>query len=462
MPRRPDPTDDFDAHQTLVAAPRRTPPRPQPAVRQAPRPAPPPQATRPLQARVARGTAAPEPRPLPAFVPAETVVPVVQYRGAPPPPARRSAAVPAAVPDALDPTRATLAEPNRATLAEPNRATLAQPNRTTLAEPTRATLAEPNRATLAEPPAAALPPRAATPTGLVPPPATGYPRWAAPREAAPPAPAPVPAVVRPEISARSSVRGRIVAVVGCRGGAGATTLAVNLGAELARDARACVVDVDVHVGDVLAALDLETRTSVAQLAADLDTSPDLDASAVRRRLALHRSGLFAVGQAAACDPRSFPGLVPGLLRGLARHHDHVVVDGIRGFDDTAVAALAAADQVLLVVTQDVLSVRRAARAVVRLRQLGHGAGLSLVVNRVRPGATVDAAAIEKALGLRIGAAVRDDGRVQAALDDGALLSELPRARDVAHDVGEMARLVDAARRPAARRRGFFGRLLGGS
>jgi pilus assembly protein CpaE len=445
MPRRPDPTDDFDAHQTLVAAPRRTPPRPQPAVRQASRPPPPTQATRPLQARVARGTAAPEPRPLPSFVPAETVVPVVQYRGAPPPPARRSAAVPAAVPSALDPTRATLAEPNRATLAQP----------------TRATIAEPDRTTLVEPPSAALP-RAATPTGLAPPPATGYPRWAAPREAAPPAPAPVPAAVRPEISARSSVRGRIVAVVGCRGGAGATTLAVNLGAELARDARACVVDVDVHVGDVLAALDLETRTSVAQLAADLDTSPDLDASAVRRRLALHRSGLFAVGQAAACDPRTFPGLVPGLLRGLARHHDHVIVDGIRGFDDTAVAALAAADQVLLVVTQDVLSVRRAARAVVRLRQLGHGAGLSLVVNRVRPGATVDAAAIEKALGLRIGAAVRDDGRVQAALDDGALLSELPRARDVAHDVGEMARLVDAARRPAARRRGFFGRLLGGS
>jgi pilus assembly protein CpaE len=436
MPRRPDPTDDFDAHQTLVAAPRRTPARPQPAVTQAPRPAPPPQATRPLQARVARGTAAPEPRPLPSFVPAETVVPVVQYRGAPPPPPRRSAAVPA-VPSALDPTRATLAEPSRAAVAEPS------------------------SATLAEPPAAALPPRAA-PTGLVPPPATGYPRWAAPRDAAPPAPASVLAPVRPEISARSSVRGRIVAVVGCRGGSGATTLAVNLGAELAQGARACVVDVDIHVGDVLGALDLETRTSVAQLAADLDTSPDLDASAVRRRLALHRSGLFAVGQAAACEPRTFPGLVPGLLRGLARHHDHVVVDGIRGFDDTAVAALTAADQVLLVVTQDVLSVRRAARAVVRLRQLGHGAGLSLVVNRVRPGATVGAAAIENALGLRIGAAVRDDGRVQAALDDGALLSELPRARDVAHDVGEMARLVDAARRPAARRRGIFGRLLGGS
>jgi pilus assembly protein CpaE len=413
MPRRPDPTDDFDANQTLVAAPRRTPPRPQPAVGQAPRP-PAPAATRRLQARVARGTEAPEPRPLPSFVPAETVVPVVQYRSAPPLPPRPPAVLAApvrSVPSALDPTRATVAVP---------------------------------------------PP----PAGRVPPPATGYPRWTEPRDPAPPSPPVLP--VRAEISARTSVRGRIVAIVGCRGGAGATTLAVNLGAELARNGRACVVDVDLHVGDVLAALDLETRTSVAQLAADLDASPDLDASAVRRRLALHRSGLFAVGQAAACDPRTFPGLVPGLLRGLARHHDHVVVDGIRGFDDTAVATLAAADQVLLVVTQDVLSVRRAARAVVRLRQLGHGAGLSLVVNRVRPGATVDAAAIEKALGLHIGAAIRDDGRVQAALDDGALLSELPRARDVAHDVGEMARLVDAARRPAARRRSLFGRLLGGS
>jgi MinD-like ATPase involved in chromosome partitioning or flagellar assembly len=414
MTRRPDPTDEFDAKQTLVAHPRRSASRPA---------APPPRPPAPrAQSRVARGTEAPPPPPpraLPSFVPAETAVPVVQYRGAPPPPSPAPpptrAAIPAAVPSALDPTRATVA----------------------------------------------LAPR------LAPPSAAGYPAWTLPRDPAPAPPAPPPRAATPalpvaEIGARSSLRGRIVAVVGCRGGAGATTLAVNLGAELARDARACVVDLDLHVGDVLGALDLDTRTSIAQLAADLDTSPDLDASAVRRRLALHRSGLFAVGQAAACEPRTFPALVPGLLRGLARHHDHVVVDGIRGFDDIAVAALAAADQVLLVVCQDVLSVRRAARAVVRLRQLGHGVGLSLVVNRVRGGATVDAAAIEKALGLRIGAAVRDDSRVQAALDGGALLSELPRARDVAHDVGEMARLVDAARRPAARRRGLLGRLLGGS
>jgi Flp pilus assembly CpaE family ATPase len=406
MTRRPDPTDDFDAKQTLVAHPRRSASRPAP-------PPPRPPAPR-AQPRVARGTEAPPPpRALPSFVPAETAVPVVQYRGAPPPPP--PAAIPSAVPSALDPTRATVAPPPAPRLAPPS--------------------------------------------------AAGYPAWTLPRETAPPEPSPRAATPAPpvaEVSARGALRGRIVAVVGCRGGAGATTLAVNLGAELARDARACVVDLDLHVGDVLGALDLDTRTSIAQLAADLDTSPDLDASAVRRRLALHRSGLFAVGQAAACEPRGFPALVPGLLRGLARHHDHVVVDGIRGFDDIAVAALAAADQVLLVVCQDVLSVRRAARAVVRLRQLGHGAGLSLVVNRVRGGATVDAAAIEKALGLRIGAAVRDDSRVQAALDGGALLSELPRARDVAHDVGEMARLVDAARRPAARRRGFLGRLLGGS
>ena len=411
-------TDDFDERRTLVA-PRRSRAKTQPP------PLPPPR----KPARTARGTAPPEkpakpaPQKLPSFVPAETVLPVVQYRGGDQPalaPAHGAAAAlrayaagrseaPPLVRDPIDLTRAVAA------------------------------------------PGHALPaPRAALPPPVRPPP---------PRASEP------VAIPRPALGRR----GQVIVVFGCRGGAGATMLSVNTAAELARCGRTvCLVDVDLELGDVFVALDLAPQASLARVAAD---AAQLDPAALRRRLAHHRSGLYATTQVGEPDEVGASAMarrIPELLHGLAAHFDDVVVDGVRDFDDIAVASLAAADQILLVLTQDVLSVRRAARAITRLRRLGHGAErVRLVVNRARGGAEIDDDAIQRALGLRVASVVRDDPRVTTALDDGALLSDLPRARGVAADVSELAGLVAAGAGPRTiatprRPRGLLGRLLGGS
>ena len=269
-----------------------------------------------------------------------------------------------------------------------------------------------------------------------------------------PVPAPVPAPA-------AQPRGELTVVFGCRGGAGATTLAINVAAQLVRARRtACVVDLDLQLGDVFVALDLPPETSLAAVAREAGA---LDAVALRRRLGQHASGVCAltqVGHLDDLDPQ-LPAHLPALFDTLRTHFDHVIVDGVRDFGDAALAALDAATRIIVVVTQDVASVRRAARVITLLRRLQvPDARIQLVVNRAERGAAVDDAAIERALGLRLAARVREDARAAEALDAGALLLDLARSRPIAGDVARVAELLrgerDLATAPGPARGGLLG------
>jgi pilus assembly protein CpaE len=236
--------------------------------------------------------------------------------------------------------------------------------------------------------------------------------------------------------------GALTVVFGCRGGSGATTLAINTAASLVRAGRSvCIVDLDLHLGDVCVALDLDPQTSLASVARE---AASLDATSLRRRLVQHASGICVLSQAGHVDDldTELPARIPAMLDTLRSHFDHVIVDGIRDFGDCALPALEAATQVLVVVTQDVPSVRRAARVLGILRRLGVDESKSrLIVNRAVRGAAVDDTAIERALALRVAARVREDDRVARALDDGVLLLDIARTRKIAGDLAAIATLV---------------------
>jgi pilus assembly protein CpaE len=255
-----------------------------------------------------------------------------------------------------------------------------------------------------------------------------------------------------------------VVLFGCRGGAGATTIAINLAASLARAGReACIVDLDLLLGDVLVALDLDPRASVSALARE---APTLDPPALKRRLQRHASGFFAVAQSGRIDDvdAELPERIPGLLRLLASHVDAVLVDGLRDFDDHAVAAMDAADLVSLVFTQDVAGVRRAARIVELCAKLGYPAEkLRLILNRHHSGSKIRVAEIERALGLPIFAHVANDYRAtQAAQDAGVILSDLKRSSRVSRDLAALATRLFPVRADDVPppRPGFFARLFG--
>jgi pilus assembly protein CpaE len=193
------------------------------------------------------------------------------------------------------------------------------------------------------------------------------------------------------------------------------------------------------------ALDLEPTTSIAALAREAST---IDAAALRRRLARHNSGIFALSQTGNIDDMDdqLVERLPALLSALSDHFDYVLVDGVRDFGDTSLSVLDMADDIAMVLTQDVASVRRAARAIKLFRRLGYGdAKLKLILNRATRKTKVDEGEVQRALGLRVSARVRNDfKRMHAALNEGALICDVAPSSGVAKDYAGLASVLGGA------------------
>lgn len=212
----------------------------------------------------------------------------------------------------------------------------------------------------------------------------------------------------------ASGEGVVVAVVGGRGGAGATTLACALAVTAARSGRsALLVDGDPLGGGVDLVFGGESDRGLRW--SDLSgTRGRVPAAALAD--ALPRMGGLSV---LSCD-RGSTGAVPAeamsaVLAAGRRAHDLVVVDLPRTPDDAARAVLGVAASVLLVVPAEVRAAAAASRVAAAVGLLC--ADLRVVVREPAPG-RLDAGALARALGLPLAGHLRPEPGLELDLERG--------------------------------------------
>jgi pilus assembly protein CpaE len=156
-----------------------------------------------------------------------------------------------------------------------------------------------------------------------------------------------------------TLRGFVTGVYSPRGGAGVTTVSLNLAIALAQRHPDDVVllDLDVLFGHALANLWLEPRGVLAQ--ASPATLRGLDRNGLDRYLVVHNSSLRLFpsstrpeeGQAITAE------YVHAVVTSLRRHFGHVVLDLPHQFTDLALTALELSDRVLVIATPEATSLR---------------------------------------------------------------------------------------------------------
>ncbi len=180
--------------------------------------------------------------------------------------------------------------------------------------------------------------------------------------------------------------GRVLAVLGCQGGVGATTVTVALGHLLAQDPgrNVIVTDIDVSSGDLLAALDLPAGTTTEDV---LRRGGAIEVERLRRLVHRHEGGFAVLPQ----PPEDLDSVsmsrrqADDLLGLLVRAFDDVVVDLGSALAEAARGVVLASDHVVLVATQEVPALRKAARRLLILRDLGvPRERVHLVLNRYHP------------------------------------------------------------------------------
>jgi len=178
--------------------------------------------------------------------------------------------------------------------------------------------------------------------------------------------------------------GRLVMVMGTVGGCGATSLAVNLGAEMAglSEGRVSVVDLDYRFGQVATMLDVAPTYTIA----DLAQSPEqLEQQVIERALIRHETGVHVLARPASWtqSDNMTAATCVGVLTSLLNMNAYVVADGPNRYDTGAAAILDVADLTLMVIQLTVPSVRNAQRILQGMQEAGYNLDRTkLVCNRV--------------------------------------------------------------------------------
>jgi pilus assembly protein CpaE len=155
-----------------------------------------------------------------------------------------------------------------------------------------------------------------------------------------------------------ATQGKIVMIYSPKGGAGCTTLAVNLAIALHNEeTRTALVDANLQFGDVAVFLNEQGKNSVLDLAPRAD---ELDPEIVEEVMIKHAaSGLHIL--AAPPRPENAEKVSSDqftkLLRYLRQMYAYVVVDTCSYLTDITLSVLDLADVVVLVTTQDIPSIK---------------------------------------------------------------------------------------------------------
>jgi pilus assembly protein CpaE len=260
-------------------------------------------------------------------------------------------------------------------------------------------------------------------------------------------------------------RGTLITVFSPKGGVGKTTVAVNLAVALAdKGARkVCLVDLDLTFGDVAITLQLFPARTIADAA---QMQGGLDFSTLETLLTPHPEGLSALVAPVQPDAQSTipAALIGRVLSLLKANFEFVVVDASPTFDEYVLQAFDETDEMLLVTTLDVPTLKNVKIAVETLDLLNFPAGKRrLVLNRAddKVGLTPDK--VEDTLGMKIDRSIPTSPQVANATNSGEpIVSAQPKhpvsvaIKSLARDISESAMkavepAVDEQPTPASKR-----------
>ena len=248
--------------------------------------------------------------------------------------------------------------------------------------------------------------------------------------------------------------GRVVAVVGTRGGVGSTTVATTLSWLLAEEMskQTALLDLDLHFGTVALALDIDPGRGLRDA---LEKPERIDGLYIERAMVKVGANLFALSGEEALDdePRYDPAAVGVLLGELKRKLDWIVIDLPRSGGPLTRTVLSAATHLIIIADSTLAGLRDT----MRLQALALSCNTDQKIFIVRGGVQigqggVSRAEFEKELGRPIDGAIPSDPKgANAAANAGQPLPKVAAASPAAVAVRlltvKLAGAERAARKP---------------
>jgi len=261
---------------------------------------------------------------------------------------------------------------------------------------------------------------------------------------------------------------QVITIFGTKGGVGKTTLSVNVAAQIAKKTRkkVALVDLDLQFGDVAVFFNVSPKKSIAEL---VQERGQFNIELVESYLIPHISGVKILPAPMRPEYSELvtPNNIMEILTILRQHYDYVLIDTPPFFQDTNLSALDMSNQVLLVMTMDLPTVKNMKLSLELLDSLHHKGKTKLILNRASEDLGINSADVESALDFLIAHQIPSDGKlVVTSVNKGIPFVLSNTGAKVSKAVEQLANLVIEDKgyqkelQESRQRKRLFGKLFG--
>lgn len=257
-------------------------------------------------------------------------------------------------------------------------------------------------------------------------------------------------------------RGKIIDIIGCKGGVGTTTVAVNLADSIVRlegNPSAAIIDMNRLFGDIPLFLSMEHAFSWNDISKNIAR---LDETYLMSVLYKHKSGIYIlpspdkVGDDGAISSQ----VVKAILTCMRTMFDYIIIDSGQSVDDISRMILQLSDKVLLVTVLSFPSLVNVKKLQKNFRDYGYPAeaNTEVVVNRYYKGSLITLKDAEQSINKKFFWMIPNDYQTtMSAINRGEPLSIIDGDSDVCRVIGDMAMaLTGKEKKERKEKRGFMG------
>ncbi len=267
----------------------------------------------------------------------------------------------------------------------------------------------------------------------------------------------------PSPSKENRQSGKIIYVMGCKGGIGTTTVALNLASSLAeidKSRSVVLTDITFPFGDMSILLNVKPSPNWAQLGKNISR---IDSSLLKGILFEHPTGFFVLpspseeNERQGMNPESMEKLLSAMQKGL----DFIVIDGGKSLSYVSVKVLKMAELILMVTSANSPCIANVNRlfSILQTIEPSLEEKVRIVLNRYQKYFSIPLEKMEKELNKTIFWKIPNDFQtVTEAINQGKTLCEVGSGRGICKAFRELATLLLVEGKKESEKKGFLGRL----
>ncbi len=246
--------------------------------------------------------------------------------------------------------------------------------------------------------------------------------------------------------------GKIIDVMGSKGGVGTTTVAVNLATTLqkssGRSASVALIDMNLLFGEIPVFLNIDSHFNWAEVARNISR---LDSTYLMSILTRHESGICVLPSPGGLDGVNVttPEIIETILAMMKKHFDFVIIDMGQSLDDISLKIMEMSDLVFLVSILSLPCLTNVKKLLWTFRSLGYPPeeDVKIIVNRFHKKSLISLKEAEEVLKQKIFSLISNDyATTMSAINQGKPIEAIDRSADIVKDFSQLGKQVLQARR----------------